>query len=188
MNRSVKTGMYNKDGKDFEFHFYTDIRNSEKAKLISFVSETIIGENYISILKDMIFNFAIINFFSDVDLSDIKEAPDSLNKIEDFLYENNIIDVIKKNVEKGVIEELYDSVNKNIEYKTGIRENSLYNSLIRLCNTIESKFSNIDVNELNEFAKSISSISSELTPENILDAYSKTDIFKNKYDIISNKK
>ena len=183
MNRIVKTGVYTKNGEEYNFNFYTSLRARDKLKFVNFVVNTLIDDNhYNSIIKPLIFNFAIIEIFTDIDTSDIQDSNDSISLIEELLDETNIVEIVKANVDKDLINELNNAVNLNIEYRTGIHRNSLSESLSRLLDTLENKVSEIDTSSMFDMAQVISNMSGELTVDKMLEAYVKSDVFKQRYE------
>lgn len=183
MNIEVKTGVYTRDGEDVSFNFYTSLSASDKVRFVDSVVSTIVtddGYNYV--IKDMIFDYLIVNYFTDVDTSEISESQNNIDAIEDFLNETNVVDIVKMNISAGVIDELEKAVELNVEYKTGIHINPISSSLSNLLDTIERKVNGIDFEEMMGVAEAMSGISDELTADKILDAYAKTDIFKKNWE------
>lgn len=179
MKNETMVGTYNYKGEDMQFNFYTSISAYEKLNFVDFVVDVVVGDDsYNYVIKDMIFDFNIIRFFTDVDLSEITSAENSIDAIEEFLENTNIVDIVLANAEPGIIGELIEAVELNIEYKTGIHVNPIASSLSSLLNTIERKVEGIDLDPMLRLAETMGGISGELTPEKILDAYAKTDIFK----------
>lgn len=164
---------------EYSFEFY--INNIKMTTKIAFVenvvSNIIIDENYYPMLRDMIFDIMLIQYFTDIDVSKvIKEGIDS---IENYLSSNNIVDIIKANMDIELFTELNDSVDLNIEYKTGIHNNDISRSINNLLKTFEEKVKNIDTNAMMDLAQQLSNMSGDLSPENIIEAYTNTDVFKN---------
>ena len=188
MDKNVKTGMYTRNGNDISFGFYTSLSVSDKARFVKGVSDAIVDDNYYSVLKKTMFDFYVVAIFTDVDLSEITESDNNIDAIEDFLSETNIVDIVEANADAGLIAELYDAVEKNIEYRTGIHVDPIASSLSDLLNTIEKKVGEIDLNSLMETANAMASISDELTPEKMLDAFAKTDVYKRNTDEIAKAK
>lgn len=183
MNRIAKTGVYTKNGEEYNFNFYTSLRARDKLKFVNFVVNTLIDDNhYNSIIKPLIFDFAIIEIFTDIDTSDIQDSNDSISLIEELLDETNIVEIVKANVDRDLINELNNAVNLNIEYRTGIHRNSLSESLSRLLDTLENKVSEIDTSSMFDMAQVISNMSGELTVDKMLEAYVKSDVFKQRYE------
>lgn len=181
IKKNIKTGVYSYKGKDITFNFYSNLTAYDKIKFINFVVNTlIVGDDYYAVIKELIFDFEIIDIFTDIDISEIKEAPDTINRIEDFLSETNIVEIVKANVDKELIEELSRAVDDNIEYRTGIHKNNFTDILSHFLKVVEKKIENINTEEMMEMATKINNIAGELTPEKILDAYSRTDMFKQK--------
>ena len=189
MMKNMMTGsyVYNEDTTNFDF--YTSLNAINKIKFVNSVTDIVVGENYNYIIKDLFFNYMIIKIFTTVDTSKIDEATDSINMIEEFLEETNIVDIVKANVEYGLIEELKRAVDLNIEYHTGIHTNPLNQALTSLVNTLEKKIDEVDLNSAMEMAKKFSGMTGELTPESVMKAYMETDIYKkNLVDLEESKK
>jgi hypothetical protein len=178
-------GVYNRNGEEFNFNLYTTLRAYDKLEFVNFVVNTVVDDDYNSVIKNIMFDIAIVHFLTDIDVSNIIKSIDKndivINKIEDFLYETNIVEVVKSNAAE-LIDELTDAVNDNIEYRTGIHKNPIAESLSSLLNTIEKKVSDINTDEMMKMAKIISGMTGKLTPEKIIEAYSKSDLFKQNHN------
>lgn len=185
MNEYFESGVYVYAGIERDFNYRTNLSASQKISFISNVVNIVVNDDmYYDFLTEIIFGFEVINEFTDVDMFDITEliTDDQIEIIEDFLNGSNIIDVIYENVEYDVIAELRNNVELAIEYKTGIRKNSIDESLANIINTIDDAISGIDLNEISDMAKMLGDISGELTPAKILEAYSKSDMYKSNSD------
>ena len=183
MNIEIKAGVYTRNGEDVPFNFYTSLSAYNKVRFVdSVVSAIVTDDGYNYVIKDMLFDFWVVNFFTDVDVSKIAEAENNIDVIEDFFDENNIVDIVKINIVPGIIDELEKAVEFNIEYKTGIHINPISSSLSSLLDTIEGKVENIDFDSMMDIAEAMSGISGELTADKMLDAYAKTDIFKKNWE------
>lgn len=179
-NNFDKMGVYTRNGFEFPFYFRTSLRAIDKMRFVDAVTNLVVGDNYNSVIRDMIFNFNIINIFTDVDISDITdpENDDAINMIEDLLDETNIVEIVMANAQTGLIAELNKAVDDNIAYRTGIHKNPLTESLSNLVNTIERKLDGIDTDAMMKAAQIFSGMTGELTPERMLDAYANSDMFK----------
>lgn len=187
MSAETKTGTYtNVYGESVMFNFKTSLSAVDKVRFVNIVTDSIVGDNYYSIIKELIFKFAVIDVFTDIDTSSIWESDDIVSNIEEFVNSTFVADVVIQNAEDGLIEELIEAVELNIEYKTGIHRNPIAESLGNLLNTLENKIASIDMDGMMEMAKSISDISGDLTPEKILDAYAKTDMYKQHWSAKAN--
>lgn len=192
MDNNIKSGIYIYNGKEIDFNFKTNLRTTEKIQFVNAVCSFIIDDdnkNYHSVLRDLIFDYEIVDIFTDVDVSNLNDAGNTIGAIEDFLSNTNIVDIIIKNVDVNVIRELNDAVNKNIEYKTGVKVASIEDSLSNFLDVITKKIENIDIDEFNKAVTKLgNSTGSVLTPEELLKAYSKTDMFKNKLKELNKEK
>lgn len=183
MMKDVMTGTYIKGDENFNFNFYTDLSAYDKMKFVTSVTKTIVGDNYNSIVRDLIFDFNIVEIFTDIDTSFAhdEDKPTTINPIipiEEFLEETNVVDIVKANIKEGLIDELNKAVDVNIEYKTGIHKNALNDALASLIGTFEKKVNEFDMSGVMEMVKAFSDMTEDFTPENIVDAYMKTDVAK----------
>ena len=179
MMNEMKTGTYIRNNNTYTFKFYTDLSMFKKLKFINSVVDTVISEeNYNSIIRDLIFDYMLVKFFTDVDTEEIQNSANMIDAIELFLSETNIVDIVKANAEFGLIEELNKSIDLNIEYKTGIHPNPLNNALSSLLYTLERKIDSFDMNGAMEMASNFSGMTGEFTPESIVNAYMNSDMHK----------
>lgn len=180
ISKNVKTGAYTYKNESIPFNFYTELRAVDKIKFINAVCDTLIDTNYYSVIRDLVFDFQIVNVFTDVVVPELQDSPSPISIIEEFLDDTNIVEIVKANVDKKLIAELEKAVDENIEYRTGIHKNTLEDALTSLLHTVEQKINDVDTEGMMEMAMKLNSISDELTPERILQAYSETDMFKNR--------
>lgn len=185
---NIETGIYTVNGKDVEFKFYTSLTAKQKTLIVKSVVDTVVSDGYYyDFLMDMVFDFFIVDFLTDIDLTYITESNDVLGGVEKFVSETNVAEIVKAYLGFEV-EELQESIVNNIEYKTGIHRNPIAESLSSLLNTIEEKIGSIDTESLDGMSKVLSKITGDVTPEKMLDAYSKSDMFKKQYaDILAQK-
>ena len=178
MSEYMKTGVYNRGEDEFMFEFNTSLSVKEKVSFVSSVVDIVVDDNYYDFLVDLIFDYEIIDRFTNVDLSEIEYADNQIDAIERLLAETNIVEIVKANDYMGTIDELRNSVMLGIEYRTGIHRNLVDEALSGLIRTFENTVSKIDVSEMSKMAQMLSGISGELTPAKILDAYAETDMYK----------
>lgn len=188
MNGIVKTGVYTYNDKEYNFNFYTDINALTKTTFVNSIVDVLVTEkHYHSVIKDVIFKYQLINVFTDVLAEDeirdslfVAEGADfDLNKIEEFVNNTTIVDIILANVREGLIEELVDAVDKDIEYKTGVHKNFIGKAIANFLGILENKIEGIDLNSLMVFADTFKNIPvDEISSEKLIDAYGKSDIFK----------
>lgn len=182
MKKNVKMGVYTKNGEDVSFNFYTNLRASDKLTFVNSIIDLVVDQKYNSVIRDLVFDYMIIEVFTDIDTTNIKMANNSIDMIEDLLEETNIVEIVRANVETGLIEELDKAVDDNIAYLTGIQKNPIVEGLGNLLNTIEKKLANIDTEEMAKAAQMITTMTGELTATNMLEEYAKSDMFKEKYN------
>lgn len=184
-----KNAIY-KYGKDeYTFDFYTSLAASDKARFVNTVTYLLVGDDYNLVLKDILFDLYIIKIFTNVDISEILNSVTMVDDAEKFLDETNIIEIVKANVEDGVIDELENALALNIEYKTGIHRNIISDSIANLINTLEKKVGDfvIDSDSIMGMMDMLNGISGELTMDKMLDAYARSDMYKqNREEIADN--
>lgn len=175
----IMTGVYTdtKTNKETLFTFKTNISVKEKIQFVSDVTALIIGENYFSFLKDLIFDFEIINVFTDIDVSEILNATDAIGEIENIVTNTKIVEIVKSNVDNVILDELKMAVNSNIEYKTGVHNNIIEDSIGQLLSSVKSKIDGIDTETVLQMAETLSTLSNNVTSEGIVNAYANSPAF-----------
>ena len=123
--KNIKTGVAidKRTNEELKFNFQTDLTIKEKIRFVSNVVNTVVGDDYYSFLKDLIFDFEIIEIFTDIDTSDISEATDRIATMEEFVNNTNVVEIVKANSE-NVIAELYQAVEDDLEFKTGVHRST----------------------------------------------------------------
>lgn len=180
MMREMRTGTYIKGDENFNFNFTTELTSVDKLKFVnSVVSLVVDDEHYNSVIRDLIFDFYIIDIFTDIDTLELKESKYFIKDVEELLKETNIVDIIKAGMKDGLLDELNHAVDLNIEYRTGIHPNLLNEAISNLVNTIEKKVKEFDLESMMSMATKLADMKDEFTMENLVKAYTSTDLFKN---------
>lgn len=181
-----RNGVFTYKDESYEFNFKTSISAYEKMIFVkTVVSNLIDGNGYDSIIRDLIFDFAIVELFTNVDTSFINMKDDDGNDIhpiiviEHFLEESNVVDIVKANMVSGLIDELNRAVDLDIQYLTGIHPNPLNEALADLLSTIENKVGEVDLDSMMDMARKFSSMTGDFTVDNIVNAYMNSDVHKN---------
>lgn len=184
---NVETGIYtNANGEEIEFSFNASPSMGEKILFVKSVVDTVVGEDYLYIAKDMFFDFYLINLFTDVDMSEFGFNVDQDNEVdidlvslvENVVDNTAIADIVKNKMDSNVLYELESSVDLDIEYKTGIKQNSVEEALANILNTLDKKIADINELEMIDIAKKISGMSGYFTPDKLLDAYASSESFR----------
>ena len=175
----IMTGTYidTKTNKETLFTFKTNISVKDKIQFVSDVTALMIGENYFSFLKDLIFDFEIINVFTDIDVSEILNAADAIGEIENIVTNTKIVEIVKSNVDNTILDELKIAVNGNIEYKTGVHNNIIEDSIVQILSSIKSKIDSIDTETVLQMAETLSTLGNNVTSEGIVNAYANSPAF-----------
>lgn len=180
----VKIGMYtNANGEEVSFAFNSNPSMRDKITFVKSVSETIVGDSYLYIARDMFFDFFIITYFTNVDTSNFfneenEDDQDSISMVEQMLAETNIAQIVKENMDYDVLMELEMAVDLDIEYRTGIHRSPIEYSLSSLLDTLDMKIGNFDTDSIMNVISKLSNISGEFTPDKMLEAYANNESFK----------
>lgn len=178
MVTTTDTAMYVDNGNAVEFNCYLDIPMSRKLAFVDSVVDPVVGDDYYyPMLKDVMFDFRMVQFFTDIDTG-VVDGDDTLDQITEFLERTNAADVVKVSVNFDVVQGLYDAVDKAIEYKTGIHPSPIADGIASILKMAEEKLSSIDVDSANAMAKVFGNMQGNITPDKMLEAYANSDVFK----------
>ena len=185
MMKEMKKGVYAYNDETYSFNFVTNLSTSDKAIFVRTVVDTIVdNDSYDSVLRDIIFDYTIISMFTDVDTSLFKVEDNGnsivtdIDLIEEFLLDTNIVEIVRANAFPTLFEQLEKAIDKSIEYKTGIHHSSILDSISSLLSTIEKKIEDIDLESAMEMVQKFVSITDNLTPDSIVNAYINSDVHK----------
>ena len=188
-------GAYTFNDEAINFNFATNLSAYRKSMFVNYVVNSIVSDDrYDSIVKDLIFDFGLVAICTDINTSFINKKDDEGNPInpiifiEQFLEETNVVDIVKANMEVGVIAELYNAVEKSIEYRTGIHPNPLNDALASLVSTFEKKINEFDMSSMMEMAQKFAGMTEKLTPDSVVNAYINSDTHKKNLEEIANSK
>ena len=179
MNTNTKIGAYFYNDESYNFEFATSLSASEKISFINSIVDTVVSNNYYTVIRDMLFDFAIIRTFTDIDTTFVKNSDSMIDTIEEFLNETNIVDIVKANIEIGLLDSLNEAVDKAIEYRTGIHPSPIADALSSLLSTLERKVNEIDLGSAMSMAQKFAGMTGELTPESLINAYMNSETHQN---------
>ena len=175
---SKNTNIYTYKDNTNTFNIVTDINEWLKAKFINTVTNLVVNEDYYPSLRNLFFDFELINYFTDVDVTEIEKSETSIQDMEDFLKETDIVEYVKDILGEELIETLNKYVDESIEYRTGIHKNPLLESLGSLLKTAEKQMSALNTDKTMDLINKLGNISGDLTPEKIFETYMNSDVFK----------
>lgn len=176
----MKNGVFMFDGVEKEYNYVSDMTALTKAKFVTMVSQLLIGENYLSVLRELVFDFMLIKLMTDVDVSYITDPDnaDGISMMEEFVLGTGIAETLKADMREGLLNELNKAVDDNIAYRTGIQKNPIADAIASLVKTLERQVRNIDTGKIMGIAEALSKISGEFTPDNVAKAYMDSSVFK----------
>lgn len=188
MMKETKLGTYIRGEESYTFTFETDLSTSKKAKFVNSVVSLVVDkeyDNYNLVIRDLVFDFYVIDTFTDIDTTEFIDFDNFLDDVEDFLLETNIVEIVKANAFPTLFDELNKAVDKAIEYKTGIHPSPLNEALASLINTLEKKVNELDMSSAMEMAQKFAGITDTLTTDDIVKAYLNSDRHKKNLDEIA---
>lgn len=178
---------YVSNGVDIEFNYYYDIPMSYKIAFVNSVANPVVGDDYYyPMIKDVLFDFRMVQFFTDIDTG-VVDGDDTLDQMVEFLESTNAADIVKVSVNFDVVQELYDSVDKAIEYKTGIHPSPIADGIASILDVVENKLSRIDVDGMQDAMRVFGKLQGDITPDKMLEAYANSDVFKKMHDDVVKK-
>lgn len=193
--KEMKNGVFTYNDNDYNFDFSTSLSAYEKQIFVKTVVDNLVDEeSYDVVLRDLIFDFIIIEMFTNIDTSFINVKDEDGNDIspiitiEHFLKESNVVDVVKANMEDGLLDELNHSIDLNIQYLTGIQTNPLNDALANLLSTLEKKINETDLNDAMKMAQKFMSMTGEFNLDNLVNAYMNSDVHKENLEEIEKSK
>lgn len=187
--KETKLGTYIRNDETYNFNFSTNLSTADKLKFVQSVVSLVVGDdNYNSIIRNLITDFYIINIFTDVDTTEIWESLNFIDDAEQFLDETNIVDIVKANVDEGLLDELNEAIDLDIRYKTGIHPSPVADSFASLMNTLAKKINEVDLNSAMEMAQKFSGMTSEFNLDNLVNAYMNSDLHQKNLDEITESK
>lgn len=187
--KNVKMGVYTHNDETYNFNFGTDLSIADKQKFVNSVTDLVVNDtDYNSILKNLIIDFYLIDFFTDIDTTELKDSSCFVDDVEQLLENTNIVDIVKANMEIGLFEELNNAIDKSIEYRTGIHSSPIADSIASLISTFEKKINEFDMGSMMDMVKKFASMTNELTPETIMNAYIDSDIHKKNLEEVAESK
>ena len=185
MMKEMKNGVFAYNDKSYNFDFKTSLSAYDKQIFVKTVVDNLVSDDgYDVVIKDLIFNFTIIEVFTNIDTSFINmkdDDGDDINPIiliEHFLEETNIVDIVKANAEDGLLDELNNAVDLNIQYLTGIHPNPLNESIASLLSTIKNKIDDVDLDSMMDMAQKFAGMTEDFTLDNVVNAYMNSDVHK----------
>ena len=185
MMKEMKNGVFTYNNESYNFEFKTSLSAYDKQVFVKTVVGNLVDDSgYDVVIKDLIFDFVIIEVFTNIDTSFINMEDDEGNDInpiipiEHFLEETNVVDIVKENMETGLLDELNRAVDLNIQYLTGIHSNPINEAITSLISTIEKKIGEVDLDSMMSMAQKFAGMTEDFTLDNIVNAYMNSDIHK----------
>lgn len=181
----MKMGVFTYNDESYNFNFKTSLSAYDKMTFVKTVVSNVVDDDcYDVVIKDLIFDFTIIEVFTNIDTSFINMKDDDgedispIILIEHFLEETDVVDVVKANMEDGLLNELNHAVDLNIQYLTGISPNPLNEAIASLMSTLEKKIDKVDLDSMMEMVQKFAAMSEDFTLENAVNVYMNSDTHK----------
>ena len=179
MMNEMKTGTYFYNDESYNFNFKTDLSVVEKLRFVNSVADLVVDEtHYNSVIRDLIFDFYIVDIMTDIETAELKDSRTFLYDVEDFLLSTNIVEIVKANAFPTLFDELNKAVDNSIQYLTGIHPNPLNDAIASLLFTLEKKINEVDLDSMMGMAQKFVGMGEDFTMENLVKAYMQSDIHK----------
>ena len=166
------TGQYPFNGEVYEFHYTNKLSAIEKLAFVLGVCDWIItSEGYYPMLRSYAFRYQLC-LMTDIDRSVFADEGGSFNiaKFIEFADESRFEYDMIDNIDSALIEELNDTIDLNVEYKTGIHRDNISAELSELIKSIRKSIDAIaSPDVINNIAKL--SENGELSAQSIVGAY-----------------
>ena len=128
----------------------------------------------------------MVKYFTDIDINDVildeesKLTLDGIFNFEEFQETCNLVEIIKLTIDNTEYTSLINSIDKQIEFKTGIRnvDNDISYSVCNVLKTLEEKIDSLNLEDVFDVGNKLANISNDLTVDKLVEAYGKTDSFK----------
>jgi hypothetical protein len=180
----MSENIYKYNNEEIKYNIKSYVNMSDRIKIIKDTARLcIIDDDYFSCLEDIAFDIALINVLTDIDLGDM-----SIDDTDNFIKNTNVIDSIKSAIGENFIEKLRQETSYNIEYKTGIHEDSVSKSISNFFKILNEKiyFDQVKANTILEKLNTLNLENLDINA--VVDAYVKSEEFKsNKSDLINSK-
>ena len=178
MEMNVMMGTYFNGDESHNFNFYTDLSVANKLKFVDSVVDILVNDtHYNSVIRDLVFDFFVVDIFTDIDTTELKDSNAFLNDVEQFLYDTNIVEIVKANA-NHVIVELNDAIDKSIQYLTGIHPNPINEALASLLSTIEKKINEVDLDSMMGMAQKFANMTDGFNMDDFVNSYMNSDLHK----------
>ena len=195
MMKEMKNGVFTYNDESYNFDFKTHLSAYDKQMFVkTVVSNLVSDDGYDAVIRDLIFDFVIIDVFTNIDTSFIEMKDDDGNDIspiiliEHFLEETNVVDIVKANMEVGLLDELNHAIDLNIQYLTGIHPNPLNEAIASLVSTLEKKVNEVDLDSMMSMAQKFAGMTKDFTLDNIVNAYINSDVHQKNLEEIKEAK
>lgn len=188
MKDIIKECFYTKieNEKEFEYSFnliFDNFSLKRKIDFSNFVLSIVLADDmYNPLLKDIAINIGLVEYFTDVNINDVvlnensKLTLDGIFNFEKFQESCNLVEIIKFSIDDTEYTSLVNSIEQQIEFKTGIRnmDNDLNYSVCNLLNTLEEKIDTLNFEDVFDIGNKLANISDDLTVDKLVEAYGKT--------------
>lgn len=138
----TETGSYIYNGEQKEYHYSPNATYMEQVAFVNGVTSIVITDSgYMPLLKDVVFNLRLVQMFTDIDMNQFNDDDGlNLDMFAEFDEETGISEYLKLDLfDSGLINALMKSVDDNIAYKTGIRRDSITESIVELINIAKDR-------------------------------------------------
>lgn len=177
MSEYSNSDYFEYNGERVDFHYKTEITPTEMAQFVNNVLMVVVGDNYYPFLSDLMFDYELVHWFTDIDIADYTTGERPLDDYAEFFKNTGLSTNMKINVPSDVREALYSSVMAAIEYKTGMHINLIEASVSKLIDTIDEKIGDMDLVDVSNLSDIVNGLQGELTANKVVEAYKNSKLF-----------
>lgn len=165
---------YNGDNYDIKVKKWMSV--NDKINFVRNVTNAVVADDgYDYMLQDMMCNYFIVQYLTENAIVIPEGIDNHLDYIEDFLFYSDIVDIVFDIIGDDIVDYYKNAVAYNIEYKTGVRIDSLRNEAALFVRSLNNFNNDVDVDKMTALANSLSDASGSITAESIVDAYMRNE-------------
>lgn len=146
--QNIETNYEDIDGKEYPVTIWLDKPVADKESAAMSIVNTLVNEKdkeYYGLFSEYVWKYYIIKLFADgIEFS--KEP--TFEEIEQFVTETNLYYIVLQHVDGDITDEIQKEVERNIEFKTGVRMHTVEDILSEALTSMQQKVDSVDVDSL----------------------------------------
>lgn len=132
----TETGSYTYNGEQKEYRYSPTATIAEQIAFVEMVTNGVfISNSYLPLLKKPVFDYWVIATFTDIDMNGLSD----IDAFNEFNKETGVAAHIEEKLSFGLLDNLTESVDANIEYKQGLAHDNISTAIVDLINTVKDR-------------------------------------------------